>query len=111
MKFFAMRRARRSFRQNFRFYLKKKKSLQSSVADTLEALFAEIQAALNQRHVELAQELSGKVERLLPRSRVERFRAGVVSLLVALLVAVLIRQSWFELYEIPSGSLRPTLKA
>ena len=50
------------------------------------------------------------MERLLPRSRVERFRAGVVSLLVALLVAVLIRQSWFELYEIPSGSMRPTLK-
>ena len=32
------------------------------------------------------------------------------ALLFALVVATVIRQSWFELYEIPTGSMRPTFK-
>ncbi len=32
----------------------------------------------------------------------------VVALLFALVVAAVVRQTWFELYEIPSGSMRPT---
>jgi signal peptidase I len=34
----------------------------------------------------------------------------VISLAAAILVAALIRQCWFELYEIPTGSMRPTFK-
>lgn len=34
----------------------------------------------------------------------------VGALLFALAVATVIRQSWFELYEIPTGSMRPTFK-
>ena len=32
----------------------------------------------------------------------------VVALVFALIVAAIVRQTWFELYEIPSGSMRPT---
>jgi signal peptidase I len=34
----------------------------------------------------------------------------VVSLIAAIFVAGIIRQCWFELYEIPTGSMRPTFK-
>ena len=34
----------------------------------------------------------------------------VLTLLIALLVAGVIRQTWFELYEIPTGSMRDTFK-
>ena len=34
----------------------------------------------------------------------------IVTLLVALSLAIVIRQMWFELYEIPTGSMRPTFK-
>jgi len=34
----------------------------------------------------------------------------VTGIVFALLVAVLIRTMWFELYTIPTGSMRPTLK-
>jgi signal peptidase I len=37
-------------------------------------------------------------------------RDFVVALAFALAVAVLVRQMWFEFYEIPTGSMRPTLK-
>ena len=32
------------------------------------------------------------------------------ALVFALLIATIVRQSWFELYEIPTGSMRPTFK-
>lgn len=34
----------------------------------------------------------------------------VFTLVIALSLAILIRQMWFELYEIPTGSMRPTFK-
>ena len=33
-----------------------------------------------------------------------------MALALALCVAIVVRQSWFELYEIPTGSMRPTFK-
>lgn len=34
----------------------------------------------------------------------------VIALVLALAIATLVRQVWFELYEIPTGSMRPTFK-
>jgi signal peptidase I len=34
----------------------------------------------------------------------------IITLSIALVLAILIRQMWFELYEIPTGSMRPTFK-
>lgn len=34
----------------------------------------------------------------------------VLALAFALVIATIVRQSWFELYEIPTGSMRPTFK-
>lgn len=33
-----------------------------------------------------------------------------IAIAVALVVATIVRQTWFELYEIPTGSMRPTFK-
>ena len=34
----------------------------------------------------------------------------ITALILALAIATVVRQSWFELYEIPTGSMRPTFK-
>lgn len=34
----------------------------------------------------------------------------IAAILIALAVATVVRQTWFELYEIPTGSMRPTFK-
>lgn len=38
----------------------------------------------------------------------EHLKEGTAAILFALIAATLIRTMWFELYEIPSGSMRPT---
>lgn len=38
------------------------------------------------------------------------FLEMVIAIVIALAIATVIRQTWFELYEIPTGSMRPTFK-
>ena len=47
----------------------------------------------------------------LKRTPLLRFVEGFVAVVAALLIAVIIRQTAFEPYEIPSGSMRPTSKS
>ncbi len=44
------------------------------------------------------------------KSLFESIREFTVAILVALLIAAVVRQMWFELYEIPTGSMRPTFR-
>lgn len=38
------------------------------------------------------------------------FKEIFIAIFIALLLAVVVRQMWFELYEIPTGSMRPTFR-
>lgn len=40
----------------------------------------------------------------------EHIREFTVAVILALIIAAIVRQMWFELYEIPSGSMRPTFR-
>jgi signal peptidase I len=46
----------------------------------------------------------------LKKNLFEQTRDFILGIAAALFIAVLIRQMWFELYEIPTGSMRPTFK-
>ncbi|OGN62981.1 MAG: signal peptidase I, partial [Chlamydiae bacterium RIFCSPHIGHO2_12_FULL_49_11] len=56
------------------------------------------------------EKLNEACHRYLSLPLVLRFGLYTVGLAVTIVVALIIRQTWFELYEIPSGSMRPTLK-
>ncbi len=80
------------------------------IATTLDAL----QYAVMEKKREKASDEAKKCERFcrtsLKKGTFESIRDLILALGFALIVALLIRQSWFELYEIPSGSMRPTFK-
>ncbi len=78
-----------------------------------EALLA-LQQEVMHENEERADELARQIESLcgahLRKTSWDHARELIVALVFALVVAVLVRQVWFEFYEIPSGSMRPTFK-
>lgn len=97
--------------QQFR---RRKKNLPTAVAHEIEeALFA-LQQAISEKNVTEAHDRSLRVDTLtkihLRKTFFDQCKDLTFALAFALCVAVLIRQMWFEFYEIPTGSMRPTLK-
>ena len=58
----------------------------------------------------LAKEVSALAALHLKKTFSDIFREVSVAIGFALCIAVLVRQMWFEPYEIPTGSMRPTFK-
>lgn len=114
MKTYRLKKSRHVFRHVFKLYQKKKKKLPEKVTRDIAASLKTLQVHLVEKDREGADKQAKKAERLftlhLKKSSFERIRDSIIGLAVALFVAVLIRTMWFELYEIPTGSMRPTLE-
>ena len=76
----------------------------------LEALEVAILANNGKEANQIAHRVEDFYEANFKKSVWQYFSEIAVALTVALLVATIVRQSWFELYEIPTGSMRPTFK-
>jgi len=112
--FLKLRRSKNVLKQAIRTYKKKAKYLSSSEAAEIRELIKKLNEAISKKDAYLAKDLSNSLEKLmkvyLKRSVFGYLFETTTSLAIALFVAVVIRQTWFELYEIPSGSMRPTFK-
>src|SRR5581483_10917405 len=97
-----------------RLYQQKQKILDPLAKSRIEWLLTELQAAILQKRAEEAKTLAKQIDQesltLMPRSAKDKILGFIGSLALALFVAILIRQMWFEFYSIPTGSMRPTLK-
>ena len=80
----------------------------------LESDLRELDRLINDQQYDEARRCAGRVtERVKDSIHSSWWRKGlelIVTLAVAIFVAGVIRQTWFELYEIPTGSMRPTFK-
>ncbi len=112
--FYSLRKSKHVLRHVYRLYLSKKKKLSSSdqnrIKTTLMALQEEILHRNREKAHTLALEAENEAKAHLGKSFFAQIRDLVFALAFALFVAILVRQMWFEFYEIPSGSMRPTLK-
>ena len=110
--FYFLRKSKKIFRLCDRVYQKKIKGLSFHERERISSKIVCLKKAIKERDSskawELAQDLSQ--ESTLARNSFERIRDSVFSIGIALVFAVVIRTMWFELYTIPSGSMRPTLK-
>ncbi len=57
-----------------------------------------------------AQSIAERLQRARKRSFIGKVAEFIATLAIAIAVAGVIRQCWFELYEIPTGSMRPIFK-
>lgn len=112
--FFSLRRSRRTFRLIHRHYKRKHKSLDQYTRESIEGYLNALREAIIKKDSDEAKRMSKELEqaslRLMPKSTFDKARDFIGGLLFALMIAVLIRTTWFELYTIPTGSMRPTLK-
>jgi signal peptidase I len=83
------------------------------LGDTFEKDLVTLEQLINQKD-EAAFEVADRVRQAmngLPRqSWMNRLFEFTLTLVAAIAIAGVIRQVWFELYEIPTGSMRPTFK-
>lgn len=113
-RFFSLRKSRRTFRNIYRYYKRKSKSLDDYTKESIQSYLLALRAAIlkkdSKEAKKMAQELEEASLRLMPKNSFDKMRDLLSGLTFALLIAVLIRTTWFELYVIPTGSMRPTLK-
>ncbi|CRX38643.1 signal peptidase I [Estrella lausannensis] len=95
-------------------YKKKGRSLAKEALQSFEQKLQELDQACLGKDRQKASELAQWVERFIAnhfkKNFFDYFKEFAVALLLALAIATVVRQSWFEIYEIPTGSMRPTFK-
>lgn len=103
---YRLNHCRHILQEGYKHYLKSGKS--PILKDKLLALESAIDNGDRKEADRLARDLEAYCKTHYKKSWVKSIIEGAFALFIALLVAVVIRQMWFELYEIPTGSMRPT---
>ena len=108
------RKAKKTLFAVYHRFRKKKKQLPLAEAEEIKKNLQALEAAIVQQNASTAAELTRTVQALakvhLKKTVFEQCRDFVIGIGGALIIAILIRQMWFELYEIPTGSMRPTFQ-
>lgn len=113
-KSYSLRKAREILKTGFKWYQKKREVLSPQMLQEFESTLRELDGAVLDRNQEKIDIWTPRLETFykshFKKSFFEHFFETFFAILVALVVATVVRQMWFELYEIPTGSMRPTLK-
>lgn len=98
----------------FHLFERKKSEVSSEKRKLFEAELRALQEAILKKETRKAKKQAKLVKEMMeeffPRTSLEKGKSFIIALGIALCFALLIRQTLFELYEIPTGSMRPTLK-
>ncbi len=112
--FYSLTKSRRVLRQLYKLYRRKASVLDGDRKERLKSLLTSLQTAIAQKNPEIAARLATSLEeaskKLMPKTLWDKIRDFTFAIVFALTLAIAIRQMWFELYSIPTGSMRPTLK-
>jgi signal peptidase I len=114
MKSYPLRKCRRILSNGFKLFQKKKEHLSESDQKQLESdLKALDQALLNKNREEAsihARSVDTFIKSHFPKTVFDHLRETAYALAFAIVVVILIKQFWFLLYEVPTGSMRPTIE-
>ena len=113
-KVYSLRKSKKILHASFALFKKKGKSLSSKDLADFENDLRELEGAIFAGNREKADLLAKKVENLSTFHFKKSFWGYVVevgiAVVFAFVIAVVVRQVWFEPYVIPTGSMRPSFK-
>ncbi|MDX8430434.1 MAG: signal peptidase I [Candidatus Algichlamydia australiensis] len=113
MRFRSLRKCKKIFFATLKKYRRKREQLNSEERDTICRELKTAQKAIIEHDRDEATQATNMLAEFsktyLKKDFYDHLRS-IVGLGFALIAAILIRQVWFELYEIPTGSMRPTLQ-
>ena len=113
-KTYSLKKSFKILHQTYKDYKRKRSKLSQLQRTQIETLLKNLEAAFFKKDKAEASNNAHNLEKsaaiFLKKSPFEKVFHFVLSLSVALLIAIVIRQMWFENYTIPTGSMRPTLK-
>lgn len=96
------------------WYKRRGSELKSSQLDDLESQLSGLDQAVLAKQREESSDRAKSLESFAAVHCKKTFfdyaKELVIALVFALVVATIVRQMWFELYEIPTGSMRPTFR-
>ncbi len=111
---YRLKKAETFLKTTWKHFQRNQDKLSEDVKKKFQESFLSLKHALLEKDRAKAKPLSQELELLsnkyLKKSPLRSFIDFAFALMFALSVAIVIRQSCFELYEIPSGSMRPTYK-
>lgn len=114
MKIYSLRKSKKTLLSIYHLWRKKRKKLLPAQSEEIKNDLKTLQEEILKKNRDGANYMAHKcgdfAAGVLKKSPFEQVRDFVFALAFALGVALLIRQVWFELYEIPTGSMRPTFK-
>lgn len=111
---YSLRKSRHILKSSYKSYKSKRSQLSADQLVRFETLLAHLDQAVLAEDATAADPLARQTAEFCHA----HFKKGIgthlfemlVAIVIALVVATVVRQVWFELYEIPSGSMRPTFK-
>lgn len=111
---YSIRKARKVFKEGYAIYQKNGKGLSKTDHASLKSELEQLENGIFANDREKASLHAHQVESLIKerykKSPFEYVLEILTAVVLALLIAIVVRQMWFELYEIPTGSMRPTFK-
>ncbi len=111
---YSLRKSRLILKAGYKWYQKKREKLSSEELGQFESQLQRLDEAILKGDREESNRLAHQVEEFsdahFKKSIGMYFIEMLVAIVIALVVATVVRQTWFELYEIPTGSMRPTFE-
>ncbi len=111
---YSLRKSRQIMKSSYKWYKKRGNQLPSSQLVFFESQLQALDQALLAQNQPKADQLARQLEDFCHKHFKKSLKDYAIELgiaiILALIIATLVRQIWFELYEIPTGSMRPTFK-
>ena len=113
-KTYSMRKSQHILKDAIKRYRKLSKRLSHDLAAQMEEKIEMLHLAIHEGNVTQASTTAHALETFLKsfgkKTLLDHTFEMILALIVAITIAACVRQMWFELYEIPTGSMRPTFR-